>query len=217
MSGTRDLSLPQYLWKAQRPPPAVGEGDPDGPDTPVLPRPLWVSSTTATPPKPFTVRTASATKTESRQSGLVNKAFSYKRPLFSAQKALFLCHLCNLSRPSIQKSHTSGPGLGLWSAGLGQRRCLSFCLFMCCVYQNSYASTAVKEKGSSTVYVTAAKKLPSCQLFLYETHATSTPTHVERKASWLFWQDASALVLKKCDAMQQSAKKRYVSQLSVFT
>ena len=104
MSGTRDLSLPQYLWKAQRPPPAVGEGDPDGPDTPVLPRPLWVSSTTATPPKPFTVRTASATKTESRRSGLVNKAFSYKRPLFLAQKALFLCHLCNLSRPSIQKS-----------------------------------------------------------------------------------------------------------------
>ena len=64
--------------------------------------------------------------------------------------------------------HTFFFGLGLWSAGLGQRRCLSFCLFLCCVYQNSYASTAVKEKGSSTVYVTAAKKaaqLPAVSLW----------------------------------------------------
>ena len=39
--------------------------------------------------------------------------------------------------------HTFFFGLGLWSAGLGQRRCLSFCLFLSCVYENSYASTAV--------------------------------------------------------------------------
>ena len=35
----------------------------------------------------------------------------------------------------IPSDHSCGRRLGLCSAGLGQRQCLFYCLFLCCVYQ----------------------------------------------------------------------------------